>query len=89
MNTCKTCKHWYIEHIDEDDEWGLEHKLKGVGLCKAAKLMWDYREWSEDGEQMEFTKKGEGVMMFCQDGSDYKASLYTRAKHGCNEWYKA
>ena len=86
MKTCSTCKHWYVEQIDEDDEWAMEQNLIGVGLCKAAKLMWDYREWREDSERMEFTKEGESIMMFCQDGSDYRANLFTRSGHFCGEW---
>lgn len=71
MKTCSECAKWY-----------RDRETISIGKCKATSLLWDCTEWGDDFSR---TLKDEcaDVKMFCQDGSDYKASLYTRPDHGC------
>lgn len=54
-----------------------------MGSCDAVPQYWDVTDWDEDGTgrvmKPEYTK----TTAFCQDGSDYSATLYTKPEHGC------
>ncbi len=73
---CKNCGSW--DDINKDN--------LGIGLCNAADELFKCTEWKHEEETLLFVDGCEDIMMFCQDGSDYKASLYTRAEHSCGCW---
>jgi len=92
--TCAGCKHWDTEEIRSD--WRFSIRVKNLpnetraqaeerarqievsfGLCKAITLQNSY-ETSTDVP-----------VAFTQDGSDYRADLFTQATFGCVLWEKA
>lgn len=75
---CATCKHWIRETNGYDN-----HIKLGLGTCSATLRFWDATEWDEEGDGRVFTEAGKKGMAFTQDGSDYKAWLYTRPEFGC------
>jgi hypothetical protein len=77
VKTCETCKFW----DRSSDDYRTHHRL-GLGACTAVVMFWDSTEWDENGEQV-FSERAKDVMAFVQDGSDYKAYLYTRPQFGC------
>ena len=79
--TCKTCKHW--GHEDADDYHGFGG-IADVRVCSAVPMFWDSTEW-DVGKRREGRCFSDDVTAtaFAQDGSDYKAYLYTLADHGC------
>lgn len=77
MERCKTCKHWVAV-----DKYDTGHSL-GLGRCAETPMLWDSTQWSDDGDRREFVKTAESTTAFVQDGSDYKAWLYTKPGHGC------
>lgn len=74
---CSTCKHWTPA---EAYETGYSQHL---GRCKATPMLWESTEWRDDADERVFKAKAEQITAFVQDGSDYSATLYTRATHGC------
>ena len=81
MERCKTCKHWGSEDADDYHGFG---GIVCVRKCSAAPMFWDSTEWAK-GEVPDGRCFIDGVTAtaFVQDGSDYKAYLYTLADHGC------
>ncbi|MCP3674979.1 MAG: hypothetical protein GY829_10995 [Gammaproteobacteria bacterium] len=73
---CKNCGSW-----DDVNKDGM-----GIGLCNAADELFRCSEWDPAFEPIQINDDCKDTMMFCQDGSDYKASLYTRAEHYCSCW---
>ena len=80
MKLCKDCKHWNIDPVDRHWEKSDLH------ICNAIPMFWDATEWNERGNSRRFVKAHENTMAFVQDGSDYKAWLYTRPEFGCVHW---
>ena len=84
MSHCKNCKYW------EEAIWNSD-RTKELNLCAYPKQLWDSTEWSKLEETDEFGRKNirtilpsrKDVLAFVQDGSDYKANLFTRAEFGC------
>lgn len=80
MNTCETCVHWR--------KWETNANYKAnIGECKMVVLWWDASEWVDDDNENGCTRiispKYDNQRAFVQDGSDYKASLFTRNDFGC------
>lgn len=75
MKTCETCKHWDAE----GDRYG---GVDGIKQCNAVPMFWDSTRWSDDYEHRAI-KEAVTATAFAQDGSDYRATLYTMARHGC------
>jgi len=77
LGRCETCVFWDAQR---------DHSFGGMGggvrACNAAPMFWESTRWTADGEGREFTTPPT-VTAFVQDGSDYSASLYTQAHHGC------
>ena len=80
---CDQCKFWH------KGEYKHASTLK-VSLCTKATQWWDASEWAcpsgydDKGIQLRRLKpEFEGTKMFVQDGSDYRASLYTAADFFC------
>jgi hypothetical protein len=82
-NRCDTCKHW--EHPAEDDYY---YNDVGLRECLRAKPFWECSEYDEtDGTwQRKLTPEHVNDMMFCQDGSDYRAVLLTKPEFFCAHW---
>lgn len=76
MASCETCKHW-----DKTDSY---ERLAAVvvRLCSKMPMFWDTTEWSDNYERV-MKPEFSGQLAFCQDGSDYSASLLTRAEFFC------
>jgi len=83
MERCKTCKHWYAS------EKYTPGASLGLGLCKAAPMFWASTKWRDDGDGRAWTAESENKTAFVQDGSGYRAWLYTKAEHGCTMHEKA
>ncbi len=79
METCATCKHWGFNDPDDEYSYG---GIKGISECQAVPMFWDATEWKPDGEGRRMLPTV-AATAFAQDGSDYTASLYTLAQHGC------
>lgn len=77
MNRCETCRHW-----KPSDEYETGH-AQGLGRCAATPMFWDMTEWRDDADDRVFKAEAEPITAFVQDGSDYRATLYTRPTHGC------
>ena len=80
---CDYCKHW-----------NKEEKRRASGLlfgeCRRAAQWWEATEWSdkpdpdEDWSNLRVLKpEFAAVKMFVQDGSDYRATLYTAPDFYC------
>ncbi len=75
---CDKCRHWEME--------SKYRNVEGVGLCRKAVQLWDATVWNKDAEgDIDRVVKPEliGQMSFVQDGSDYHASLWTKAEFFC------
>jgi hypothetical protein len=46
-------------------------------------MFWKSTEWAKEGDKRQWTAEAESKTAFVQDSSDYSASLYTKAEHGC------
>lgn len=77
MERCKTCKHW-----KDKEKYAIGASLD-LGICEATPMFWDSTEWTDDGGGRRWTAEAKSKTAFVQDGSDYMASLYTKAQHGC------
>ena len=95
---CGTCKHWDDTHDDwrsgltlmlkegekHDDRYDASSAYqqrtaeieKQYGVCKEIGLLEGGEEVDGDDPPLAYTK----------DGSDYKATLYTKNDFGCVEW---
>ena len=80
MSHCKNCNYWEVGE-----------SYKEVNRCTYPKQLWDASEWVELEDIDEFGREGVRVinelnkdtLAFVQDGSDYKANLFTLAEFGC------
>lgn len=72
--TCATCKHW-------SKDGGYQRR--GVGECEAVMEFWEASKWDEDTDERVIAPEHASVTAFAQDGSDYRARLFTRPEHGC------
>ena len=81
-NSCKTCKHWEYEEPD-----GYYSEV-GLGECLRAKPFWECSGYlDKDGDYKRvLTPEHASDMMFCQDGSDYRAFLLTKPEFFCAHW---
>lgn len=89
---CSTCKFWL--------ENSLQHPIKTmkINLCQKPVEFWDASEWTRKEVIDEKTNKStyaidrtikeeyKDVKMFTQDGSDYRADLFTREDFFCAHW---
>jgi hypothetical protein len=85
--SCSICKHW---NPAADNEYGSEVRANKLGLRKCtAIIMFDesyrWRTGSDRNEDSGLEFKPEFVTMtaFVQDGSSYRADLYTKPEHFC------
>jgi hypothetical protein len=72
---CADCRHW-------DGDTGQWREIDDIGTCGATPQLWDATEWSEKAERVIQTKHAD-ALAFVQDGSDYRAVLYTKSKFFC------
>ena len=81
---CDTCK-WWIKEPENS-----YRAVPELGQCKRAVELWKAMEWVNEDEwdlcKREIKKEHSGVMLFCQDGSDYSASVWTKGKFFCAHW---
>lgn len=90
---CDGCEHW-----SRGNAYGDRKRANGlvVRQCKRAHEWWEATEWHEDCEEDADTfetirrvkPERAGDKMFVQDGSDYKAYLYTVADFFCAHFQK-
>ncbi len=73
---CKNCGSW-----NDVNKEGMS-----VGLCKGADALFNCLEWNHKAATIQFTDDCKDIMMFCQDGCDWRAHLYTRPEHYCSSW---
>lgn len=73
MNNCKDCKYW------EQDEQFNDYLKRGYGLCEKINLGGNM---VKDHEEVDLGQK----LAFTEDGSGYKANLYTLPMFGCQLW---
>lgn len=76
LGKCKTCKH----RRKPENEFG---EIPGVGKCLAAVQYWDATEWTEDCDTRVLRKEYANKLAFVNDGSDYRAELFTFPDFGC------
>lgn len=85
---CDTCRFWE----PNPDVYNEEELRPKVGECLKAKPYWETTEWTRDDNSIwcvRTTKpEFEGLKMFVQDGSDYKATLLTTADFYCAHFEK-
>lgn len=81
MNRCKTCKWWDRSEVDID--YPPDYAILGLGHCTKAVRLWEAIEWDEDNERRFFKPGYDEQLSFTQDGSQYRADLYTRPDFGC------
>lgn len=76
---CADCKYWSGEY-----EWEGPIKVK---RCFKAIQYWDASEWGKDenglDDYISRIELDSSQMMYVQDGSDYHASLLTKADFFC------
>jgi hypothetical protein len=77
MKTCETCAHWEV--------WKSEAGFKkDMGECNMVVMWWNATEWEfNNGDRVIMSPRYDNQRAFVQDGSDYRASLYTRKDFGC------
>jgi hypothetical protein len=82
---CDGCRHW-----SRDDDDGRRAGDMKVRLCSKAPQWWDATEWTDEPDpENKFDNlrrvlpEHEGTKMFVQDGSDYRAELFTTADFFC------
>ncbi len=66
--------------------WDSEYTKLGLGECKAVLQLWDSTEWDDDGFSIVLTESAKDAMAFVQDGSDYRANLYTKPDFYCAQF---
>jgi hypothetical protein len=77
MERCKTCKFW---EPPKNESYG---EVPGVGRCAKVVQFWNATEWAADGEGRKLLPEFTADLAFVQDGSDYRADLYTKPEFGC------
>lgn len=81
---CDQCRHW-----NEGGEVEGSRVYTDLGLCKRPMQLWDATEWVKDGDICEpdyyrvRTEVAAQTKAFVQDGSDYRANLFTAADFFC------
>jgi hypothetical protein len=78
MKTCATCAFWKAP-----EDYETSAKSLGLRKCTAVPMFWDATEWSEDGDARQFRAEFKDTKAFAQDGSDYRAELWTKGDFGC------
>lgn len=77
VNRCKTCKFWDPPISDNYGE------VPGVGRCSKVVQFWDATEWDDEGYGRRLKPEFSDALAFVQDGSDFRADLYTHPAFGC------
>lgn len=77
MKKCATCKFW---EAPKSDRYG---EVAGVGRCSKVVQFWDASEWDKDGDGRKLRPEFSDSLAFVQDGSDFRAYLYTKPEFGC------
>jgi hypothetical protein len=84
---CGTCKHW--EKPDPEAWYGIR---RIVGHCNRIKMHDEATEWSrndnDDSQSSAMYKLKDGELAFVEDGSSYKADLFSLPEFGCVLWEK-
>ena len=89
---CKDCKFWSKNGLPEGEQddyrcYNDSPESLGLGRCTRVELLWDAYEWDREDRDnsVRFTEEvvSEEVLAFVNDGSDYKAELYTLPNFGC------
>jgi hypothetical protein len=81
---CDHCQHWTPG--GEPDSY---RQYEGIGHCDKPIMLWDATEWVEregdDGHDYYRvkTEAAGDTKMFVQDGSDYRANLFTASDFFC------
>ena len=90
---CDQCKHWFVETRRGYSEW--EAKAVGFGECKAVRQRWtiqddasrDLDRWADDAAEDRWTEARRNALKaaraYVQDGSEYRAELYTAPDFFC------
>jgi len=90
--TCGTCKHWKPA---AEDEYGSEVRANRMGLrkCGAVEMFDQSYRWRDDHDgdggaddpssALEFMPDCVNKTAFVQDGSSYRADLFTKSNHFC------
>lgn len=89
---CDECRHWKKE--SENEEW--EAKMAGFGECLGVRERWRIQdeatknlEWddAEDGAYMKAQREAlQAARAYVQDGSQYRAELFTAPDFFCALW---
>lgn len=79
---CSECRFWGDGEDGEDGD-----RIYGTRRCTKAIMLWDAGTWSLAGEREDreyiLKPEHESQMMFTQDGSDYRADLFTKPEFFC------
>lgn len=80
---CDKCRHWTA-----GGEEGGFRRYDVIGHCKRPLQLWNATEWLEveDDEHSYYRVRNEAAAdtkMFVQDGSDYRANLFTASDFFC------
>ncbi len=83
MKQCKTCFFW---EPPKNESYG---EVPGVGRCSRVVQYWDATEWDKNGDRRQLRQEFINSLAFVQDGSDYRADLYTKPDFGCVQHHSA
>lgn len=80
---CDECKYWNL----------VENKYSSnpeeIKLCNKPVALWDATQWEKPFEgKRKFKEEFKDLKMYVQDGSDYRAMLYTTADFFCYHFEK-
>lgn len=75
---CDACKYW-----DEKEARDLDGLP--LGLCTRAMPLWDATTWNKEGKRV-LEPKFADRRFFAQDGSDYRADVYTATDFFCADF---
>lgn len=82
---CENCKYWTDK--DSYDDWDIDQEKKDMGLrrCSKAMELFEATEWRDvNGDYRRAPKpQFEDQKFFVQDGSDYKAEMFTKPDFFC------
>lgn len=78
MHTCETCKFWRRATSEYSPEKDL-----ALGKCGAIPMLWNATGWNDEGDKRVVLPEYAQTKAFAQDGSDYRATLFTKADFGC------
>ncbi len=80
MARCDHCKHWDSNEVKQAGDKFV------IGLCTRAMPFWNATGWSEDYDYRILLPEFAGRKFFAQDGSDYRADVYTTPDFFCAEF---